>query len=81
MLPKNGELLGLAKTEFDVFITIDQNLTAQQNLNNINLAIIVLASPSNRLEVLKLLMPKVQEALATIQAGDVVTITLPDAIA
>ncbi|MGF1934581.1 MAG: DUF5615 family PIN-like protein [Nostoc sp. ChiQUE02] len=78
---KNGELLGLAKTEFDVFITIDQNLTAQQNLNNINLAIIVLASPSNRLEVLKPLMPKVQEALATIQAGDVVTITLPDAIA
>jgi hypothetical protein len=50
-------------------------------LNNINLAIIVLASPSNRLEVLKPLMPKVQEALATIQAGDVVTITLPDAIA
>jgi predicted nuclease of predicted toxin-antitoxin system len=73
---KNGELLGLAKTEFDVFITIDQNLTAQQNLNNIDLAIIVLASLSNRLEVLKPLIPKVQEALTTIQMGDVVTITL-----
>ena len=32
-------------------------------------------------EVMKPLMPKVQEALATIQAGDVVTIRLPDAIA
>jgi predicted nuclease of predicted toxin-antitoxin system len=73
---KNGELLRLAAVEFDVFITIDQNLTAQQNLNKISLAIIVLSSPSNRLDVLKPLMPKVQEALATIKAGDVVVITV-----
>ncbi len=29
---KNGELLTLAENEFDVFITIDRNLSFQQNL-------------------------------------------------
>lgn len=28
----NGELLRLAVEEFDVFVTVDQNLPAQQNL-------------------------------------------------
>ncbi|MBD2152362.1 DUF5615 family PIN-like protein [Pseudanabaena sp. FACHB-1277] len=32
---KNGELLRLAASEFDVFITIDNNLSAQQNLTKI----------------------------------------------
>ena len=29
---ENGELLALAQEEFDVFLTVDQNLTYQQNL-------------------------------------------------
>lgn len=29
---KNGELLTLAEKEFDVFITVDRNLSFQQNL-------------------------------------------------
>lgn len=29
---QNGELLNLAATEFDVFLTVDQNLSFQQNL-------------------------------------------------
>jgi len=29
---KNGELLSLAHSKFDVFLTIDQNLRYQQNL-------------------------------------------------
>lgn len=69
---KNGELLRLAEAEFDVFITIDQNLTAQQNFKNINLAIVVLVAINNRIETLKPLMPNVKIALDKIQAGDVV---------
>ncbi|NEP90972.1 MAG: hypothetical protein F6K18_31475, partial [Okeania sp. SIO2C2] len=38
---KNGELLKLASSSFDAFITIDQNLTSQQNLQQIDLIIIV----------------------------------------
>ena len=40
---KNGKLLKLAEQEFDVFITVDRNLTFQQNLQKINLSVIVLA--------------------------------------
>lgn len=32
---KNGELLALAETEFEVFLTVDQNLKYQQNLKKI----------------------------------------------
>ena len=30
---KNGELLALAAQEFDVFVTVDRNLSFQQNLS------------------------------------------------
>ena len=29
---RNGELLALAATQFDVFVTVDRNLSFQQNL-------------------------------------------------
>jgi len=38
---KNGALRKLAQTKFDIFLTIDQNLTSQQNLSQIDLAIFV----------------------------------------
>lgn len=38
---KNGALLALAQTQFDVFITGDKNLTNQQNLANLSLAILL----------------------------------------
>ncbi|MBR8833826.1 MAG: DUF5615 family PIN-like protein [Stigonema ocellatum SAG 48.90 = DSM 106950] len=72
---KNGALLRLAQTEFDVFVTIDQNLTNQQNLSQIDLAIIVLSAHDNQLETLQPLMPKVLEALETIQTGQTVHIS------
>ena len=40
----NGELLDLAESEFDVFVTADQNLQYQQNLQNRVVPIIVLAA-------------------------------------
>jgi hypothetical protein len=50
---KNGQLLALAEAEFDVFITVDRNLSFQQNLPQFNMAVIVLQAPSNRLADLK----------------------------
>jgi len=72
---KNGALLRLAQTEFDVFLTIDQNLTSQQNLSQIDLAIVVLTAQDNQLETLQPLMPKVLEALETIHTGQTVQIS------
>ena len=38
---KNGELLRLAATQFDVLLTVDRNLEYQQNLAAVALAVIV----------------------------------------
>jgi hypothetical protein len=45
---KNGELLALAAQEFDVFVTVDRNLSFQQNLTTLTIAVIVLQAPTNR---------------------------------
>jgi len=71
---KNGELLRLAETAFDVFITADQNMTYQQNLRSTTLGIIVIVAANNRFETLRLLMPNVVQALSAIQPGDLLRI-------
>lgn len=71
---KNGQLLALAETEFDVFITVDRNLSFQQDLPQFDLAVIVLQAPSNRLADLKPLAPKVIDILATASKGKATTI-------
>ncbi len=38
----NGELLTRAEKDFQVFITVDRNLTFQQNLPTFNIAILIL---------------------------------------
>ena len=46
---RNGELLALAAAEFDIFVTVDRNLSFQQHLGSYPLAVIVLGATSNRL--------------------------------
>ncbi len=72
---KNGELLRLAESQFDVFLTSDQNLTYQQNLSNTKISVVVLKSASTRLETLKSLRPKVREAMRSIQPGQFIRIS------
>lgn len=71
---KNGELLALAESKFDVFLTVDQNLKYQQNLHSLHLGIILLIARNNRLNTLSPLMPEVKEALAKIKTGEFVSI-------
>jgi predicted nuclease of predicted toxin-antitoxin system len=66
---KNGELLRLAEKEFEVFVTVDQNLTSQQNLPQFNIAVLVLRAPSSRLQELRALVPKILAALPTLARG------------
>jgi len=61
---KNGKLLALAQEGFDVFLTIDQNLAAQQNLPNFNIAVVVLDSHSSEIEQLVFLIPKLLALLS-----------------
>lgn len=69
---KNGELIGLADSEFDVFITSDKNLRYQQNLTQRNIAIILL--PSNQVPIVEKLLPRIDEILETIQQKDFVEV-------
>ena len=68
---KNGELLARASTEFDVFLTVDRNLSFQQHLPAFNIAVVVLRSPSNRLADLQRLIPGLLASLHTVQRGAV----------
>lgn len=69
---KNGELLHRASGEFDVLITVDQNIPFQQN--SLPIAVVILSATSNRYSDLMLLVPRVLEVLPSIQVGEIVTV-------
>jgi len=71
---RNGELLSLAETNFDVLFTVDTNLRYQQNLTNRRIAIVVLRSSSNRLEDLLPFFPACVEAIGKIAHGEIVLV-------
>lgn len=60
---KNGELLRLMLDVFDVFITVDSNMSYQQNLKDLPIRFIVLIAYNNRIKSLLPLMPRVRAAL------------------
>ena len=70
----NGELLRLASSEFDVFLTADQNLEFQQNMSDYDIAIVVLVAPSNRLSDLVPLAPRILEVLQSVEPGSLVRV-------
>lgn len=65
----NGESLALAAERFDVFVTVDRNLSFQQNLVSYRIAVLVLRAPTNRLADLRQLVPELLAALTTAQPG------------
>jgi hypothetical protein len=68
---KNGELLALAVKEFDVFVTVDRNLSFQQNLPAFEIAVIVMRAASNRLADLQPLVPELLACLPNAKRGAV----------
>jgi hypothetical protein len=64
---KNGDLLALAAKEFDAFLTVDKNLSYQQNLGNLPIAVIVLESYSNELAALLPLVQNLEHALSSLR--------------
>ena len=61
----------LAAKQFDVFVTVDRNLSFQQNLPAFSIAVIVLLAPSNRLADLKPLIPQLLACIANAKKGTV----------
>jgi predicted nuclease of predicted toxin-antitoxin system len=61
---KNGKLLKLAAENFDVFITVDKNLSFQQNPADLPITVIVIHSRSNKMKYLSPLVPAVLSLLS-----------------
>ena len=68
---KNGSLLRLVEQEFDVFLTNDQNLEHQQNLQRFDLAVVVLIAFTNDIEDLRPLMPAANETIRAIGSREI----------
>jgi predicted nuclease of predicted toxin-antitoxin system len=75
---RNGNLIELARGQFDAMITRDHNIPFQQNLTGSDLAVIVLFSRSNSMSDLAPLAPSVLDALNSIDPGQVIRIYPPD---
>lgn len=73
---KNGELLSLAEKEFDIFLTIDQNLSYQQNIPGYDIAVIAIRAKSNVIENLEPLIPFVLEIFGSLEKGKVYKVGL-----
>jgi hypothetical protein len=66
-----------AATAFDVFVTVDRNLSFQQNVNVFSIAVIVLRARTNRLADLQRLVPNLLPAIAAAVPGAVTVIPEP----
>ena len=73
---KNGDLLRLAQKQFDVFVTVDRNLSFQQHLPGFTIAIILLQAPTNRLDDLRPLVPQLMQMLPLTPEGEMRIVSL-----
>jgi hypothetical protein len=76
---KNGELLEAAEAAgYDALLTVDQGIPHQQRLGDQKLAVVVLHSPTNRLQDLLPLVGRIVQVLAAIQPGQTIAVSSSD---
>ena len=73
----DGPLLAAAAPFFDALITADQKLPYQQNLASFDLGVLILVAKTNRLVDYVPLLPRIQQALEGIEAGQAVRVSSP----
>jgi predicted nuclease of predicted toxin-antitoxin system len=67
---KNGALIKEAESQFDAFVTSDQNLKYQQNITGRKLAILVL--PTNDWPMIRLHTDEIAATVVALKPGDFV---------
>jgi len=72
---KNGALLVVAASEFDLFITSDQNIRYQQNLLGSTIAVLELST--NDLRRIRAAAPMIQSEVSAIKPGAYRRIRVP----
>jgi predicted nuclease of predicted toxin-antitoxin system len=71
----NGKLLALAQEEFDVFVTLDQNIEHQLNMRKIGLGLLVVKVPDNKIKFYEPIFPQMLEAAENLSAGQILRVT------
>lgn len=71
----DGDLLRRASDQFEVLITMDQNLPYQQNLPAFEVAVVVLKASSNAFPDVVGCMPEVNEQVRHANAGEATVVT------
>ena len=67
----NGELLALARDEFDILITMDRGIPRERDLSQNDVAVILVRARSNRFEDLRPLIPQIQDRVLAVRRGEV----------
>jgi len=74
---KNGQLMTVATAAgFEILLTIDKNFQHQQNIGKYNLVVVVLDSPSSKLEILIQYLPAFEQRLLSFEKGNAYIINL-----
>ncbi len=72
---KNGDLLSLAESQFDLFLTCDQNLSYQQNLAGRGIAVLELST--NKLRQLVAAAALIRDTMKTMTRGEFRRVDVP----
>jgi predicted nuclease of predicted toxin-antitoxin system len=70
----NGELIALAKDDFDALITLDQKIPHQHNLTPTDMAVIILSAGTNNIDALRMLIPELLIRLYFAKRGEIIRI-------
>lgn len=70
----DGDMLRHADEQFDVLVTMDQNLPYQQHLPAFEVAVVVLKASTNAFPDVVELMPKVNEQVRDAKAGKAIVV-------
>ena len=71
---RNGEVLALAEGAFDAFLTVDRNLSFQQDFGRFKVAVVVLVAKGNRHSDLQPLVANLLTVLVGVAPGQLVKV-------
>jgi hypothetical protein len=73
---RTGELITLAVSDgFEVFVTPDQNLPYQQNLQKFDMAVVVLAAGRNRISTYERMQERLEKTILGATRGEATWLT------
>ena len=72
---RNGELMLKTAAEFDVSITADKGIEFQQNYADLDLGILVLVAPNNRVETILGMADAILRSIGELRPGQLIRVS------